>query len=80
MTSLSESDGFTVIMVFIDKLTKMVDLVRFQKEVRTMEYANVFIDAVFWLYGLLKVIISKYDPHFIGKFCNALSEFLGMDL
>ena len=46
------------IVVFIDKLTKMVHLVGCEKEVVAMEYAQIFVDNVFWLYSLPEVIIS----------------------
>ena len=36
---LPESNGFTIIVVFIDKLVKMVHLSGCKKEVTTMEYA-----------------------------------------
>ena len=35
---LPESNGFTAIVVFVDKLTKMVHLARCKKEVTAMEY------------------------------------------
>ena len=54
--------GFTAIVVFVDKLTKMVHLARCKKEVTAMEYAQIFIDNVFRLHGLPKVIISDRDP------------------
>ena len=49
---LPESNGFLAIVVFIDKLTKMVHLARCKKEVTTMEYAQIFIDNVFRLHSL----------------------------
>ena len=39
VTNLPESNGFTAIVVFVDKLTKMVHLVGCKKEVTAMEYA-----------------------------------------
>ena len=36
---LPDSNGFTAIVVFVDKLAKMVHLVGYKKEVTTMEYA-----------------------------------------
>ena len=39
VTDLPESNRFTAIIVFIDKLTKMTHLTRCKKEVTTMEYA-----------------------------------------
>ena len=47
VTDSPESNGFTAIVVFIDKLTKMVHLARCKKEVTTMECAQIFIDNVF---------------------------------
>ena len=47
VTDLPESNGVTAIVVFIDKLTKMVHLARCKKEVTAMEYAQIFIDNVF---------------------------------
>ena len=39
VTDLPESNGFTAIVVFVDKLIKMVHLAGCKKEVLTMEYA-----------------------------------------
>ena len=68
VTDLPESNRFTSIVVFIDKLMKMVHIVGCEKEVTTMEYAQIFIDNVFCLHGLLEVIISDEDLHFTTKF------------
>ena len=77
---LPESDGYTAIAVFVNKLTKIVHFAPCQKEVDAMEYARIFVDTVFRLHGLPKVIISDHDPHFTGKFWESLSDLLGMDL
>ena len=77
---LPESNGFTAIVVFIDKLTKMVHLVGCKKEVTAMEYAQIFIDNVFRLHSLPEVIISDRDPRFTGKFWRALFDLLGTNL
>ena len=58
----------------------MVHLTRCKKEDTAKEYAQSFVDPVFWLHGLPKVIISGWDPHFIGKFWRALFDLLGTDL
>ena len=47
VTDLLKSNGFTAIVVFVDKLTKMVHLPGCRKEATTMEYAQIFIDNVF---------------------------------
>ena len=45
VTNLPESNGFTAIVVFVDKLTKMVHLVGCKKEVTAMEYTQIFISS-----------------------------------
>ena len=45
-----------------------------------MEYAQIFVDNVFQLHGLLEVIISDQDPRFTAKFWRALFDLLGTDL
>ena len=47
VTDLPESNGYTAIAVFMDKLTKMVHLAPCTKEVTAMEYAKLFVDHVF---------------------------------
>ena len=80
VTDLLESNGFMAIVVFVDKLTKMVHLVGCKKEVTTLEYAQIFVDNVFQLHGLLEVITSDWDPQFTGKFWHALFDMLSIDL
>ena len=64
VTDLPKPNGFTAIVIFVDKLTKMVHLPGCKKEVATMEYAQIFIDNVFPLHYLPEVTISELDPHF----------------
>ena len=68
------------IIVFVDKLTKMVHLAGCEKEVTAMEYAQILVDNIFRLHGLPEVIISDQDPRFTGKFWRSLFDLLGMDL
>ena len=44
-----------------------------------MEYAQTFVDNVFWLHGLPKVIISDWDPCFTSKFWRAMFDLLRTD-
>ena len=80
VTDLPKSNRFTAIVVFVDKLTKMVHLAGCKKEVTTMEYSQIFVDNVFRLHNLPKVIISDRDPRFTDKFWRALFDLLGTDL
>ena len=80
VTDLPGSNGYTAIAIFVDKLMKMVHLAPCTKEVTAMEYARLFVDHVFRLHSLPKVIISDQDPHFTGKFWKSLFDLLGTDL
>ena len=44
---LLQSNGFTAIVIFVDKLTKMVYLIGCKKEIIPMEYVQIFIDNIF---------------------------------
>ena len=76
VTDLLEPNGFMAIVAFVGKLTKLVRLARCKKEVTTMEYAQIFVDNVFQLHGLLEVIISDRDQCFNSKFWCALFDLL----
>ena len=80
VTDLLESDGYTAIAVFVDKLTKMVHFAPCRKEVDAMEYAWIFVDTMLKLHGLPEVIISDRDPRFTGKFWESLFDLLSTDL
>ena len=58
VTDLPPSNGHTAIAVFVDRLSKMVHFAPCTKEVDAQQYAQLFIDHVFRLHGLPKVIIS----------------------
>ena len=68
ITDLPESNRLTAIVIFVDKLTKIVHLAGCKKEVTAMKYAHIFIDNVFRLHDLPEVYIFDQDPRFAGKF------------
>ena len=80
VTDLPESDGKTVIALFVDRLTKITHMVPCTKEITTSQYARLFVDNVFRLHGMPQVIISDRDPRFVSKFWDELFSLLGTDL
>ena len=68
ITDLPASNRFTAIVVFVDKLTKMVHLAGWKKEVATMEYAQIVVGNIFWLQGPPEITISDRDPHLPASF------------
>ena len=77
VTDLPESNGFTAIVVFVDRITKMVHFAPCTKEIAAADYAQLFVENVFRLHGLPEVIISDRDPRFTSKFWTSLFDFLG---
>jgi len=72
-------DGFDAIMVFVDKLSKMVHLAKTFKTCSAIDAARLFIDNVCRLHGPPRVVISDRDPRFTSKFFRAVSIMLGME-
>lgn len=68
------------IAIFVNKLIKMVHFTIYRKEIDALEYAKIFVEIVFILYGVLEVIIFDCDPYFTGKFWVALFDLLNTNL
>ena len=52
------SRGHDAIWVVVDQLTKMCRFVPTKIPVKTLELAQLFVDNIYWLYGLLASIVS----------------------
>ena len=62
VTDLPESEGKTAVVVFVDRLTKVVHFFPYTKEITDAEYACLLVNQVFRLHGMPEVIISEHDP------------------
>src|SRR6185295_8356827 len=65
-------DGHDAIVVFVDKLSKMVHFVATKTSITAPELAKIFFDNVFKLHGVPEGIISDCDPKFTSLFWKAL--------
>ncbi|KAJ9522138.1 hypothetical protein QJQ45_005140 [Haematococcus lacustris] len=74
------SAGHDAIVVFVDKLTKMIHTVPTTTAVSAPELAQLFFDSVFKYHGLPKVIISDRDPRFTSNFWQQLFAKTGTHL
>ena len=72
--------GHDAIIVFVDKLTKMIHAVPTVTTVTAPETARLFFDTVFRLHGLPTVIRSDRDPRFTSDFWTALFKLTGTRL
>jgi hypothetical protein len=81
ITQLPKSTrGNDAIVVFVDKLTKMVHLVATKTEVTAPQLAEIFLEAIVRHHGLPSSIVSDRDPRFTGHFWRNLWKCLGTQL
>ncbi|KAJ9509668.1 hypothetical protein QJQ45_011337 [Haematococcus lacustris] len=74
------TSGHDAIVVFVDKLTKMMHAIPTTTSVTASTLARIFFDHVFRLHGLPKVIVSDRDPRFTSTFWQELFKLTGTHL
>lgn len=72
--------GHDAILVFVDKLTKMVRLVPTDMQLTSKGLAQLFRDTIFRLHGLPRSIISDRDTRITAGFWRELMQQLGVEL
>ena len=72
--------GHDAIVVFVDKLTKMVHYVATTTNVTAPQLASLFMHEVVRLHGVPDSLLSDRDPRFTGHFWRALWDQLGTKL
>jgi hypothetical protein len=77
ITQLPETlRGHSAIIVFVDRLTKMVHLAPATTSVSSQEFAQIFLKEVYAKHGMPKSIVSDRDPRFTSdffrEFCRCL--------
>ena len=81
ITQLPKSkNGHDAIVVFVDKLTKMVHLAPTNTTVSAPQLAKMFFREVVRLHGVPKSIVSDRDPRFTSHFWKSLWSQLGTRL
>ena len=81
VVSLPKTEGgYDAVIVFVDRLTKMVHLAPTTSHCTAEHAARLFFDNVVRLHGVPKDLVSDRDAKFTSKFWGALSALLGMKL
>jgi hypothetical protein len=80
ITDLPKSEGKSVIMVVVDKLTKYAQFCALSHPFKASIVTTAFMDIVQKLHGTPKIIVSDRDPIFTGNFWIELFSCLGTQL
>jgi hypothetical protein len=68
ITGLPKSEGKSVIMVIVDRLTKYAHFCALSHPFKASTVATAFMETVQKLHGIPKIIVSDRDPIFTGHF------------
>jgi hypothetical protein len=68
ITGLPNSEGKSVIMVIVDRLTKYAHFFALSHPFKSSTVATTFIETVQKLHGIPKIIVSDRDLIFTGHF------------
>jgi hypothetical protein len=77
MASLSPSKGFDVIIIVVDRFSKMAHFIPTKESAMTQEMGRLFFMHVFKHRGLPKDIMLNRNPKFTSKFWRALWKCMG---
>lgn len=76
----SPETGNDMVLVVVDRLTKMVMILPCKKTITAEETAYLFVNNVFRLHGLPDAITSDRDPRFVAKIWKEIHNILGTKL
>ena len=68
ITGLPNSEGKSVIMVVVDRLTKYAHFCALSHPFKESTFATAFMETIPKLHGNPKIIVSDRDPIFTGNF------------
>jgi hypothetical protein len=80
ITGLPKSEGKSVIMVIVDRLTKYAHFCALSHPFKASTVATPFMETVQKLHGSPKIIVGDRDPIFTGHFWTELFSCLGTQL
>jgi hypothetical protein len=77
---LPKSEGFLVIMVVVDRLTKFAHFIPIKHPYTTPTIAKIFLDNIVKLHGMLHFIVSDRDTIFVSTFWKELFKLYKVNL
>ena len=79
ITKLPLAQGYDLILVVVDRLTKMAYFIPTTEKTMAEGLARLFRDNVWKLYGLSESIISNRRPQFAAGLMRELNRMLGIE-
>ena len=80
ITSLPKSEGKSVIMVVVDRITKYAHFCALSHPFKASIVATAFMEMIQKLHGNPKIIVSYRDPTFTGNFWTKLFFLFGYSI
>jgi hypothetical protein len=77
---LPKSDGYSVILVVVDRLTKYAHFIPIKHPYTVASIAQTFLDNVVKLHGMPASIVTDRDTIFVSKFWKTLFKLYRVDL
>ena len=77
---LPKSEGYTVIMVVVDRLTKFAHFVAVKHPYTASSIAHLFMDNVVKLHGLPNSIVTDRDTIFVSQFLKELFKLYRVNM
>ena len=80
ITGLPKSEGKSVIMVVIDRLTKYAHFCALYHPFKSSTFSSAFMETIQKIHGKPKIILSDRDPIFTVNFWTELFSCMGTQL
>lgn len=77
---LPKSEGYSVILVVVDRLTKFAHFLPIKHPYTVVSIAKVFMDNIVKLHGLPRLIVTDRDPIFVNHFWKELFKLYKVEL
>jgi transposase InsO family protein len=78
IVKLPLSNGYNSILVIVDQLTKMSHLIPTNEIITAVGVAKLYLNNVFWLYGLPKEWTTDQGPQFASQVMREIHKLLGI--
>jgi hypothetical protein len=80
IVGLPDADGYNCIATFVDLFTKQAHFVPCHSTISAQQFAKLYIDNIYKLHGLSKVMVGDRDSKYTSEYFRRLFQQLGTKL